>query len=152
MKPGDIPSPSTNLICSKDSDLLSITILVSSPVAPVDEVKSVSVLVGDSVTLNTDLTEIQTDDETQSRFEHQNSPVAEINRKARKISTYDDTDGRFRDKLQLDYLTGSLTIRNIGIKHSGLHEADISTSSSSSKHTIHKTFNVTVSGECFSCF
>ncbi len=113
--------------------------------------KSVSVLVGDSVTLNTDLTEIQTDDETQSRFKHQNSPVAEINRKARKISTNDDTDGRFRDKLQLDNLTGSLTIRNIGIKHSGLHEADISTSSSS-KHTIHKIFNVTVSGECFSCF
>ncbi len=151
MKPGDILSPSTNLICSKDSDLLSITILVSSPVAPVDEVKSVSVMEGDSVTLNTGLTEIQTHDETQSRFEHQNSPVAEINRKARKTSTNDDTDGRFRDKLQLDNLTGSLTIRNIGIKHSGLHEADISTSSSS-KHTIHKTFNVTVSGECFSCF
>ncbi len=112
--------------------------------------KSVSVKVGDSVTLNTDLTEIQRDDEIQWKFEHQNSPVAEINRKARKISTYDDTDGRFRDKLQLDYLTGSLTIRNIGIKHSGLYEADISTSSS--KHTIHKTFNVTVSGECFSCF
>ncbi|XP_073701003.1 uncharacterized protein [Garra rufa] len=114
-------------------------------VVPVDEVKSVLVLVGDSVTLHTDLAEIQNDDEIQWRFEHQSSPLAEINRKARKISTYDATDGRFRDKLQLDYLTGSLTIRNIETNHSGLYEVDIS--SSSSKHTIHKTFNVTVSGE-----
>ncbi|XP_042605525.1 uncharacterized protein LOC109080663 isoform X1 [Cyprinus carpio] len=114
-------------------------------VVPVDDMKSVSVLVEDSVTLYTDLTEIQRDDEIQWRFEHQNSPIAEIIRKARKISTYDGPDGRFRHNLQLDYMTGSLTIKNIGIRHSGLYEVDISTSSS--KHTIHKSFSVTVSGE-----
>ncbi|XP_048038038.1 uncharacterized protein LOC125263163 isoform X1 [Megalobrama amblycephala] len=112
---------------------------------PVDPVKSVSVMVGDPVTLNTDLTEIQTDDVIRWRFEHQHPPVAEINRKARKVSKHDGADGRFRDRLHLDYLTGSLTIRNIRTEHSGFYEVDISTGSSN--HTIHKSFNVTVSGE-----
>ncbi|XP_016404739.1 uncharacterized protein LOC107737659, partial [Sinocyclocheilus rhinocerous] len=108
-------------------------------------VKSVSVLVGDSVTLQTGLTEIQRDDVIRWRFEHQNSPIAENNRQTRKVFKYDDADKRFRHRLKLDYLTGSLTIKNIGTNHSGLYEVDISTSSI--KHTIHKTFNVTVSGE-----
>ncbi|XP_026054422.1 uncharacterized protein LOC113040291 [Carassius auratus] len=124
---------------------VAVPIIVCSPVVPVDDVKSVSVLVGDSVTLHTDLTEIQRDDEIQWKYGQQKSPVAEINRKARKISTYDGPDGRFRHNLQLDHCTGSLTIRNIGISHSGLYEVDISTSSS--KHTIHKSFIVMVSGE-----
>ncbi|XP_052446705.1 uncharacterized protein LOC127988143 isoform X2 [Carassius gibelio] len=123
----------------------SLNKIFNVSVVPVDDVKSVSVLVGDSVTLHTDLTEIQRDDEIQWRFGHQNSPIAEIDRKARKVSTYDGPDGRFRHNLQLDYLTGSLTIKNIGIRHSGLYEVDISTSSS--KHTIHKSFIVMVSGE-----
>ncbi|XP_056109170.1 uncharacterized protein LOC130086993 [Rhinichthys klamathensis goyatoka] len=112
-------------------------------VLPVDAVKSVSVLLGDSVTLNTDLTEIQRGDVIQWRFEHLNSPIAEINRKDRKISKHDGPDGRFRHRLQLDYWTGSLTIRNIRTEHSGDYEVDII----SSNHTIHKLFNVTVSGE-----
>ncbi|XP_026109277.1 uncharacterized protein LOC113081386 [Carassius auratus] len=122
----------------------SLNKIFNVSVVPVDDVKSVSVLVGDSVTLHTDLTEIQRDDVIQWRFEHQNS-IAEIDRKARKISTYDGPDGRFRHNLRLDHWTGSLTIRNIGISHSGLYEVDISTSSS--KHTIHKSFIVMVSGE-----
>uniref|UniRef100_A0A9J7YAH5 Immunoglobulin domain-containing protein n=1 Tax=Cyprinus carpio carpio TaxID=630221 RepID=A0A9J7YAH5_CYPCA len=103
-----------------------------------------SVKEGDSVTLHSGLTGIQTDDVLQWRFGPQGTLIAQINR-ARKISTYDGPDGRFRHSLQLDYMTGSLTIKNIGIRHSGLYEVDISTSSS--KHTIHKSFSVTVSGE-----
>ncbi|XDV24171.1 hypothetical protein PO909_028420, partial [Leuciscus waleckii] len=112
-------------------------------VLPVDAVKSVSVLVGDSVTLNTDLTEIQRDDVIRWRFEHLNFPIAEINRKDRKISKHDGSE-RFRDRLQLDYWTGSLTIKNTETKHSGVYEVDISISN---RHTIHKSFSVTVSGE-----
>uniref|UniRef100_A0A673JPT5 Immunoglobulin V-set domain-containing protein n=1 Tax=Sinocyclocheilus rhinocerous TaxID=307959 RepID=A0A673JPT5_9TELE len=98
----------------------------------------VSVLEGDSVTLRTGLTDIH--DVIQWRFGQQKSPIAEINRTAGIFNTFDGADGRFTDKLQLDCLTGSLTINNIGTRHSGLYKADIS----SSKHTIHKTFNVTV--------
>ncbi|XP_048035737.1 uncharacterized protein LOC125261172 [Megalobrama amblycephala] len=111
---------------------------------PVDPVKSVSVMVGDSVTLNTDLTEIQGDDVIQWRFEHQHPPVAEINKKNRNISKHDGPDERFKHRLQLDYWSGSLTIRNIRTEHSGFYEVDII---SSSGHTIHKSFSVTVSGE-----
>ncbi|KAL0161519.1 hypothetical protein M9458_045244, partial [Cirrhinus mrigala] len=75
--------------------------------------KSLSVKVGDSVTLYTDVPEIQ---------------------------KYDAI--RFRDRLQLDQQTGSLTIIKTETNHSGRYEVEIS----SSKHTIHKTFNVTVSG------
>uniref|UniRef100_A0A8C1HF50 Immunoglobulin domain-containing protein n=1 Tax=Cyprinus carpio carpio TaxID=630221 RepID=A0A8C1HF50_CYPCA len=114
-------------------------------VVPVDDVKSVSVLVGDSVTLQTGLTDIQRDAVIQWRFDHQKSPVAEINRTAGIFNTYDGADGRFRDRLQLDHQTGSLIIKNMRITHSGLYEADIIRTSS--KHTIHKTFNVTVSDD-----
>ncbi|KAL0161479.1 hypothetical protein M9458_045204, partial [Cirrhinus mrigala] len=106
-------------------------------------VKSVSVLVGDSVTLHSGVSELQRDDVIRWRFEHQNTPVAEINRKAGIFNTFDGPDGRFRHRLQLEYWTGSLTIRNILTKHSGLYEIGIRSGSSS--YTTHKSFNVTVS-------
>ncbi|XP_077081363.1 uncharacterized protein LOC143734907 isoform X2 [Siphateles boraxobius] len=102
-------------------------------------VKSVSVLEGDSVTLHTGVPEPQRYDVVQWRFGHLNSPIAEINRKTRQSFT-SNTDEGFRDRLQLDYWTGSLNIRNIRTKHTGDYEFDISTS----KHTIHKSFTVTV--------
>lgn len=108
----------------------------------VDEVKSVLVMLGESVTLHTDLTDVQTVDMIQWRFQRQISSIAKMNRKAVKVS-YDDADEKFRNRLHLDYLTGSLTIRNIEICHSGFYEADIN----STTHTIHKMFNVTASGE-----
>ncbi|CAM4660837.1 unnamed protein product [Leuciscus chuanchicus] len=124
-------------VTSTRNKIFTVTVL------PVDAVKSVSVLVGDSVSLNTDLTEIQRDDVIRWRFEHLNPPIAEINRKDRKISKHDGSE-RFRGRLQLDYWTGSLTIRNITTKHSGFYEVDISISN---RHTIHKSFSVTVRGE-----
>uniref|UniRef100_A0A8C1QM59 Immunoglobulin domain-containing protein n=1 Tax=Cyprinus carpio TaxID=7962 RepID=A0A8C1QM59_CYPCA len=107
-------------------------------------VKSLSVLEGDSVTLLSGVPEIQRDDVIRWRFEHRKSPVAEINKTAEIFNTFDGPDGRFRDRLKLDHQTGSLTITNTITTDSGLYEVEIS---SSSKHTIHKTFTVTVSGE-----
>ncbi|XP_067270820.1 uncharacterized protein [Pseudorasbora parva] len=109
-----------------------------------DPVKTdpVSVMEGDSVTLKTAVNEILKYDVIQWRFGYQNSPLAEINRKVGLLSLYVGPDERFRDRLQMDYLTGSLTIRNIGTEHSGLYEVDIS----NSKHTIYKSFSVTVRG------
>ncbi|XP_039538834.1 carcinoembryonic antigen-related cell adhesion molecule 1-like [Pimephales promelas] len=109
-----------------------------------DELKSVSVMVGDSVTLNSG-TNIQRDDVIEWRFGDLNTLIAENNRKTGIFSTSDGPDGRFSDKLQLEYTTGSLTIRKIEFKHSGFYEAVIRKSSSG--HTIYKSYSVTASGE-----
>ncbi len=104
-----------------------------------DEVKSVSVMEGDSVTLNTDLTEIQTDDLITWRFGHNSMLIAKLNRAF--ISLYDVFDGRFRDRLKLDH-TGSLTITNTSTSDSGLYTVNISGS-----REIRYRFNVIVTGK-----
>nr|XP_055073033.1 uncharacterized protein LOC129452995 [Misgurnus anguillicaudatus] len=119
-----------------------------------DEMKSVSVMEGDSVTLHTDDPDIKKYDVILWMF---HSIIAELNRNTAFFSTFDDVHGvRFRDKLQLDVQTGSLDIRNIRTKHSGLYEVDISSTTSSSStttsYTIHQSFTVNVSGELIIVF
>ncbi len=53
-----------------------------------------------------------------------------------------DGDERFRDRLQLDNQTGSLTIMNIRTTDSGLYKLHINSSS-----VIIRSFSVTVTGE-----
>uniref|UniRef100_A0A8C1Q5A4 Immunoglobulin domain-containing protein n=1 Tax=Cyprinus carpio TaxID=7962 RepID=A0A8C1Q5A4_CYPCA len=123
-------------------------IIFTVKVVSADEVKSVSVLEGDSVTLQTSLTHKQIYDVILWRFGQQKSLVAEINRTAGIFNTSSDgPDGRFRNRLQLNCFTGSLTITNITTTDSGLYEVEIS--STISRHTIHYTqsFTVTVRGE-----
>ncbi len=85
-----------------------------------DEVKSVSVLERDSVTLNTSLTALINDDLIQWRFGIEITLLAEINKKADRIAVYDDVlDGRFRNRLKLDNQTGSLTITNTTTEDTG---------------------------------
>nr|XP_055073026.1 uncharacterized protein LOC129452988 [Misgurnus anguillicaudatus] len=87
-----------------------------------DKVKSVSVMEGDSVTLQSYITKLQTDDLILWRFGPENSLVARINGVANKISIYDDVlDGRFRDRLQVNNQTGDLIITNITTQHTGLY-------------------------------
>ncbi|XP_048013382.1 uncharacterized protein LOC125246454 [Megalobrama amblycephala] len=84
-----------------------------------DEVKSLSVMKEDSVTLHTDR-------------EMRNNPIlwrfgnyliAEINKTGDSNTVYDDVlDGRFRDRLQVDHETGSLTITNTRPEHTGLYQ------------------------------
>nr|XP_055072788.1 uncharacterized protein LOC129452788 isoform X1 [Misgurnus anguillicaudatus] len=108
-------------------------------------VNSVSVLEGDSLTLHTDVPDINKYDEIRWKFHHENSPLAEINRNAAIFSTYDDAhDGIFKGRMQLNCQTGSLTITNIRIKHSGFYEVNITSSGS---YTIHQSFTVIVSGK-----
>ncbi len=120
--------------------LISYTVCVCSAGvfgADEDEVKSVSVMEGDSVTLHTNLTQIQKINRIQWRF---GDPViAQID--GNDISYPSDTE-RFRDRLQLDQ-TGSLTIKNMKTKHSGLYKLLIRHSAG----TENMIFNVTVYGE-----
>ncbi|KAK9967108.1 hypothetical protein ABG768_001525, partial [Culter alburnus] len=84
----------------------------------------ISVKEGDSVTLNSDLTEKKDDDVIQWRFE--NTLIAEINKRVDRFTVYDDDlDGRFRDRLKLDNQTGSLTITNITTEHAGEYKLKI---------------------------
>ncbi|XP_077081845.1 uncharacterized protein LOC143735544 [Siphateles boraxobius] len=88
--------------------------------AVIDEVKSVSVMEGDSVSLNSDLTEMKDDDVILWSFGDENTLIAEINKRFNRITVYDDVlDGRFRDRLKLDNQTGSLTITNTTTEHTG---------------------------------
>ncbi|XP_067270817.1 SLAM family member 5-like [Pseudorasbora parva] len=102
--------------------------------------ESVSVMEGDSVTLNTDLTEIQEEEDILWRFGSEKSLIAEISRAAGIFSTSDGVlDGRFRDRLKLDYQTGSLTITHTTTEHDGDYSLEIRGMKLSSK-----TFNVSV--------
>ncbi|XP_073717468.1 uncharacterized protein [Misgurnus anguillicaudatus] len=103
-----------------------------------DQLKSVLVKDGESVTLHTDVHYFKTYDAIQWRF--QGIRIAHFNKSASKISE----DKRFKDKLQLDVQTGSLQINHIRMDLSGLYEVEIS---SNSGYTIHQTFTITVSGE-----
>ncbi|KAG1946343.1 hypothetical protein F2P79_013809 [Pimephales promelas] len=95
---------------------------------------------GDSVTLNTDLTDIHEDDEILWKYGDGNSLIAEINKDSRISSTYDDgPDGRFRDRLKLDDQTGSLTITNTTTEHTGVYKLEIRGAKLTSK-----TFSVSV--------
>ncbi|XP_039538339.1 uncharacterized protein LOC120486392 [Pimephales promelas] len=80
----------------------------------------VSVMEGDSVSLNSGLTEIMDDDVIQWRFEDGKTSIAEIYKWADRFTVYDDVlDGRFRDRLKLDNQTGSLTITNTTTEDEG---------------------------------
>uniref|UniRef100_A0A8C1SRF9 Ig-like domain-containing protein n=1 Tax=Cyprinus carpio TaxID=7962 RepID=A0A8C1SRF9_CYPCA len=97
-------------------------------------VKSVSVMEGDSVTLNTGLSNMQ-DHIILWNYGPQ-TPIAKIIKMANLSFIY---DGKFRDKLLVDSQTGSLTITNISITQSGLYRLKII-----SRQITVKRFNVTV--------
>ncbi|XP_042612051.1 uncharacterized protein LOC122144901 [Cyprinus carpio] len=113
--------------------------------ADTDEVESVSVTEGDSVTLNTSLTEIQKDDQVLWKFGPNRSLIAKISREAGIFNTYDGPDERFRDRLKLDKQTGSLIITDARTTDSGLYEVSIKNSSSEAKNRFNVTIYRTVS-------
>ncbi|XP_050961042.1 uncharacterized protein LOC127162306 [Labeo rohita] len=91
--------------------------------------KSVSVKIGNSITLNSGFTEIMEDDLIQWKFfddpilwwyGYEYILIAEIKKWVNSITVHDDVlNGRFRDRLKLDNQTGSLTITNITTEHAG---------------------------------
>ncbi|XP_016326158.1 SLAM family member 9-like [Sinocyclocheilus anshuiensis] len=96
-----------------------------------------SVLEGDSVTLNSGVTEIMGDDLILWRFGSENTLIAQINVMVSSMTVYDDVpDGRFRDRLKVDRQTGSLIIINTTTQHAGLYQLQT--------NNVIKSFSLTV--------
>ncbi len=121
----------TNAVCVCSSGLFAYS----------DAVTSVSVMEGDSVSLQTH-TELQTHDQIAWIFGLLGTRIAEIIKDTGRVSTYEGPDGRFRDRLKLDHQTGSLTITNTRTTDSGLYQIFIS-----GRRKITYRLGVTVSGE-----
>jgi len=100
-------------------------------------IQSVSVKEGESTTLNTDVTELLKYDGVLWMFG--DSVIDGIQNKQQMLNL----DERFTDRLELNMKTGSLTITNTRTTDSGVYDVKVS----SKKQIIHKTFNVTVTGE-----
>ncbi|XP_073700589.1 uncharacterized protein [Garra rufa] len=91
-----------------------------------DETVTISVMEGDSVTLNTDVSKIKRDDHVLWTFRINSSETRIAQTNTQSISIYDSGENeRFRDRLQIDEQTGSLTITNINKLHSGLYKVQI---------------------------
>ncbi|KAK7136709.1 hypothetical protein R3I93_016914 [Phoxinus phoxinus] len=100
----------------------------------------VSVMEGDSVTLNTG---VQTNQRDRIRWYFNDTQIAQINGDLSKICTdvqCNEGTERFRDRLKLDLQTGSLNITNITNTHSGVYHLQINSRNSE------KTFNLAVHG------
>uniref|UniRef100_A0A8C0Y919 Ig-like domain-containing protein n=1 Tax=Cyprinus carpio carpio TaxID=630221 RepID=A0A8C0Y919_CYPCA len=91
---------------------------------------------GDSVTLQT---EIQRDEELFWMFGPQEVLIAQVKKEDGVFKVHDGADGRFKDRLVLNYNTGSLTIKNIRPEHAGPYKLEIISDTAS-----HKTFTVSV--------
>ncbi|XP_073721366.1 uncharacterized protein [Misgurnus anguillicaudatus] len=105
----------------------------------------VSVTEGDSVTLSVSLTETQREDRISWKFTSQEIKaseiiIAETEDKGNAVTLHDDrVEGRFRDRLELNKHTGSLTITNTSITHTGLYKVNTIRT-----NTQLKTINLTV--------
>ncbi|XP_059424854.1 SLAM family member 9-like [Carassius carassius] len=97
----------------------------------------VSVMEGDSVSLNSNVTEVQKDDQILWMFGPKETRIAEIYKNS--IDMFNSNE-IFGDRLQMDNQTGSLTIRNIRRTDSGLYKRQIRSHGGNSD----KTFSVTV--------
>ncbi|XP_057182189.1 SLAM family member 9-like [Triplophysa rosa] len=102
-----------------------------------DEVKSVSVTEGHSVTLHTDVVK-QRDEKIVWTYGPEDTIVAKIIGKANSFKLSEDE--RFRGRVNLNNQTGDLTISDVRTDHTGLYSLKISSNNKPS----YKKFNVTV--------
>ncbi|XP_065099337.1 uncharacterized protein [Paramisgurnus dabryanus] len=103
-----------------------------------DEVTLMSVMEGGSVTLYTNFTELQRDDEIKWKFE--NIFIGRIKKSVNDKPEYSNNETQmFKDRLKINSQTGDLTITNITPQDSGCYRI----TNVSGKNQF-KTFNVTV--------
>ncbi|XP_077083224.1 uncharacterized protein LOC143736369 [Siphateles boraxobius] len=97
---------------------------------------SVSVMEGDSVTLNTG---VQTNQQEEIKWYYNDTIIAHISGNLSVICTdvqCDEDTERFRDRLKLDHQTGSLTITNTRNTDSGEYKLQININNSSFSITV----------------
>ncbi|XP_051977683.1 uncharacterized protein LOC127639612 [Xyrauchen texanus] len=107
----------------------------------VSDVETKPVIKGESVTLQTDLTGLQTDDVLQwSYFTPEETHIAGLTIETEnKNITLPNVSKIFNDRLNVDSKTGNLIISDVTTEHSGLYKLEINTS-----QTKPKIFRVTV--------
>ncbi|XP_073721402.1 uncharacterized protein [Misgurnus anguillicaudatus] len=120
----------------------NVTVTESPRVLTTAEVKSVSVMGGDPVTLQTNLTNIQRDAFIVWRFGDESVFIAKCDKENNETSY--SNDERFRDRLKMNDQTGDLNITKFINSNAGVYKLKIS----SNKQIIDKTFSVSVSGSC----
>ncbi|ROL37838.1 hypothetical protein DPX16_0145 [Anabarilius grahami] len=131
-----IHSSTSQQTCSTDCPFSS-SVAVLPGVFVADAVKSESVTEGESVSLNSGFTQIQTHEEIEWKF--RDILIAKVKKNKESKFFKESAEGRFRDRLKLDQ-TGSLTIISSRTTDSGLY-----TVSSIRRATIN-TINLTVYG------
>ncbi|XP_017208966.2 natural killer cell receptor 2B4 isoform X1 [Danio rerio] len=99
----------------------------------------VSVMEGDSVTLNSGVTHIQEAEEILLTQGAKNTLIAKITIKNQTVPKLNVVNERFRDRLKLDRQTGFLVITNITTEHAGVYKLDMG-----GVKLTPKTFNVSV--------
>uniref|UniRef100_A0A673MMK3 Immunoglobulin domain-containing protein n=1 Tax=Sinocyclocheilus rhinocerous TaxID=307959 RepID=A0A673MMK3_9TELE len=111
---------------------------------PAAGMKRKAVTEGESVTLDTP--EEKKPNDVMAWF-FNDTLIAEITGDQSKIWTDDECDERFRDRLQLDHQTGSLTITNTRSTDSGVYHLKIKSSRNRYSTTSIKSFSVSVTSK-----
>ncbi|KAI4894152.1 hypothetical protein NFI96_010642 [Prochilodus magdalenae] len=97
-----------------------------------EEVVRLQELEGSTVTIHTGMTGVQSDAQILWFYQPEKTDIRIVNSLVIRGTVTTDYDrDRFRDRLQLDRTSGSLTIRNISREHSGVYKLHIITAISS---------------------
>ncbi|XP_077081394.1 uncharacterized protein LOC143735206 isoform X2 [Siphateles boraxobius] len=120
-----------------------------------DQVKKIKVKHGDTVTLNSGVTDVQRDDRLRWKYADSRvsdcttlfTVIAVCHKRNDRFTVKDGPGGKFKDRLKLDYETGNLTIENMRVKDTGHFKLEIT----SNTHRLTKTIKVNVRAATHIC-
>ncbi|XP_060744242.1 CD48 antigen-like [Tachysurus vachellii] len=104
-----------------------------------DEMVTLQEVEGTTITLHTGITGIQSDAQIMWIYGPEKAEKRILNSYVHKGEIFTDISERFKERLQLDRISGALTIRNISRTDSGVYSLQVMNGS-----TLSRTFNVSV--------